>query len=237
MTLLTGKHALVLDAGDGLGAAMAQVLASEGAGVQRAGSDGDLDWDGSADNIEALCAEANARLGALDIVIGPAPRLDSTRPQAWSADGFAALAAASGALTAAIGRAVLGQLQAPGALCLLGTAWGLAGAPDTGLGGGAQAALGPMTKALALEGAARGLRANAIYTGLIDTPAMQARCTERAASTGAPADVFERTAGKVPMGRAGRAQEVARSAAFLVSDRARHVNGITLLVDGGLLYA
>lgn len=237
MALLTDRHALVLDAGDGLGAIIAGVLAGEGAAVQRAAADGDLDWDGSADGIEALCATARARLGVLDIIVGPAPRLDSTPPNHWSADGFAALAAAGGALTAALGRAALGHLQPPGALCLLGTAWALAGAPDTGLGGGAQVALGPMTKALALEGAARGLRTNAVYTGLVDTPAMRAWSTARAASTGAHGDVFERTAAKVAMGRAGRPEEIARSVAFLVSNRARHVNGITLLVDGGLLYA
>ena len=209
MALLTDRHALVLDAGDGLGAIIAGVLAGEGAAVQRAAADGDLDWDGSADGIEALCATARARLGVLDIIVGPAPRLDSTPPNHWSADGFAALAAAGGALTAALGRAALGHLQPPGALCLLGTAWALAGAPDTGLGG-------------ALKRQRLGHRP---------------KRNLRAASTGAHGDVFERTAAKVAMGRAGRPEEIARSVAFLVSNRARHVNGITLLVDGGLLYA
>jgi len=50
-------------------------------------------------------------------------------------------------------------------------------------------------------------------------------------------DVFARTAAKVPLGRAGTPQEVARSVAFLLSDHARFINGATVLVDGGLLYA
>ena len=50
-------------------------------------------------------------------------------------------------------------------------------------------------------------------------------------------DVLAGTAGKVALGRGGTAQEAARSVAFLISDHARFINGATVLVDGGLLYA
>lgn len=237
MTLLVGRKCLVFDAGDGLGAALAAILADEGAQVWRAGEKGDVPFGGSAREVDGVCAAAKAFLGGLDGIVGPAPRLEAVRPEAWDGAGHARLAAAHGEMAAVIGRAALQHLDAPGAVCFLGTVWGLAAAPETGLAGGAQAALGPITKALALEGAARALRANAVYVGLIDTPAMRAWCGQRGEVTGVAEDVFARTAAKVPMGRAGTPQEVAKTAAFLLSDRARHVNGVTVLVDGGLLYA
>jgi NAD(P)-dependent dehydrogenase (short-subunit alcohol dehydrogenase family) len=237
MALLADQCCLVLDAGDGVGTAIADVLRTEGAQVWRAGEGGDVPFGGGAREVDGACAAARQFLGALHAIVGPAPTLASVRPQDWDAKRYARLAAAHGEVTAAIGKAALKHLTPPAAVCLLGTIWGLAGAPDTGLAGGAQAALGPMTKALALEGAARGIRANTVYLGLIDTPAMRAWCAARAETAGVDGDVFARTVAKVPMGRAGTAQEVGKSVAFLLSGRARHVNGVTVLVDGGLLYA
>ncbi len=234
MALLSGKRCLVFDAGDGLGAILASTLQAEGAQVWRAGDGGDGAFSGRADQVDGAFAAARAALGGLDAVIGPAPQLDASLPAHWQAGQFAALAARHGELTAAIGQAAL---VTPGAVCFLGSVWGLAGSPDSGLAGGALAALGPLTKALALQGAEQGVRVNAVYLGLIDTPAMRAWCARRGQIAGIADDVFARTAARVPLGRAGTAQEAARSVAFLISDHARFINGATVLVDGGLLYA
>ena len=76
----------------------------------------------------------------------------------------------------------------------------------------------------ALEGARRGIRANVVAPGLIDTP------LGRLASRGRPNR--ERT--PVPLGRQGTAWEVARAVVYLLSDEASYVTGDTLMVDGGL---
>jgi NAD(P)-dependent dehydrogenase (short-subunit alcohol dehydrogenase family) len=77
---------------------------------------------------------------------------------------------------------------------------------------------------VALEGARRGVRANVIAPGLIDTP------LGRLASAGRPSR--ERT--PVPLGRQGTAWEVAAATVFLLSEDASYITGQTLAVDGGL---
>jgi NAD(P)-dependent dehydrogenase (short-subunit alcohol dehydrogenase family) len=77
---------------------------------------------------------------------------------------------------------------------------------------------------VALEQARRGIRANVVAPGLIDTP------MGRAASAGRPSR--ERT--PVPLGRQGTAWEVASAVSFLMSNEASYITGQTIVVDGGL---
>jgi len=77
---------------------------------------------------------------------------------------------------------------------------------------------------VALEGARRGIRANAVVPGLIDTP-MGRRATQGRPSRG-------RT--RVPLGREGTAWEIAQACVFLLSDEASYITGQHLAVDGGL---
>ncbi|RYE66224.1 MAG: SDR family oxidoreductase [Oxalobacteraceae bacterium] len=88
-----------------------------------------------------------------------------------------------------------------------------------------KAALPALCRAAALEGQARGIRANVVSPGLIDTP------MGRAASARRP----DRAARPLPFQRQGTAWEVAHAALFLISNDASYVNGQDLVVDGGLV--
>jgi acetoacetyl-CoA reductase len=79
------------------------------------------------------------------------------------------------------------------------------------------------TKALAQEGAAKGITVNAIAPGYVDTEMVAA----------VPPNVLEKIVARIPVGRLGRAQEIARGVAFLVADEAGFITGSTLSINGG----
>jgi NAD(P)-dependent dehydrogenase (short-subunit alcohol dehydrogenase family) len=86
-----------------------------------------------------------------------------------------------------------------------------------------------MTREVAVEYARRGIRANALCPGPVDTPLLAQLLAEPAARA--------RRLVHVPMGRLARAREVAQAALFLASDESAYVNGATFLVDGGITAA
>jgi len=79
------------------------------------------------------------------------------------------------------------------------------------------------TKALAQEGARAGITVNAIAPGYIDTEMVAA----------VPPDVLEKIVAKIPVGRLGRAEEIARGVTFLCSENGGFITGSTLSINGG----
>jgi acetoacetyl-CoA reductase len=79
------------------------------------------------------------------------------------------------------------------------------------------------TKALAQEGARAGITVNAIAPGYIDTEMVAA----------VPPDVLEKIVAKIPVGRLGRATEIARGVTFLCSEEGGFITGSTLSINGG----
>ncbi|WP_392544254.1 SDR family NAD(P)-dependent oxidoreductase [Oryzobacter telluris] len=91
----------------------------------------------------------------------------------------------------------------------------------------AKAAINQLTVSMALTYADRGIRANAILPGLIDTPLVSTQITDD------PEALAARHA-LSPTGRMGSPHDVANAAVFLASDGAAYINGVCLAVDGGL---
>jgi len=79
------------------------------------------------------------------------------------------------------------------------------------------------TKALAQEGARFGITVNAIAPGYVDTEMVRA----------VPGEVLRKIVAKIPVGRLGRAEDIARGVAFLTADEAEFITGSTLSINGG----
>jgi glucose 1-dehydrogenase len=92
--------------------------------------------------------------------------------------------------------------------------------------GAAKGGLAQLTATLALELAPRGISVNGIAPGMILTPMNQS-------AVDSPIELKAKEA-MIPWGRAGRAEEVAELAAFLLSDAADYITGATVTIDGGL---
>ncbi len=103
---------------------------------------------------------------------------------------------------------------------------GVAPGPNAGAYGASKAAVALLTQQMALEWGPAGIRCNAVAPGLIDAGMSE--------PIYADPDIRERRAGRVPLGRLGRADEVASTVMFLLSDDAAYVTGTELLVDGGV---
>jgi acetoacetyl-CoA reductase len=87
----------------------------------------------------------------------------------------------------------------------------------------AKAGMLGFTKALAQEGASRGVTVNAVAPGYVETEMVRA----------VPANVLEQIVARIPVGRLGQPEEIARAVLFLVADESGFITGSTLSINGG----
>ncbi|MGE5286670.1 MAG: SDR family NAD(P)-dependent oxidoreductase [Micromonosporaceae bacterium] len=237
-----GSHSDPGDAPPNNGYAICAVAAAEGAAV----AVGDIDPSaaertvghlrragGSAEAIAADVADpgqcddlvdgAIARLGGIDGVvlnvgIGEGLGLDGTSAAIW--DRVFAINVRAHFL---IAKRALPRMQR-GAIVFVGSLAGSRPGTFSPSYDASKSAISALSRHVALEGASRGIRANVVAPGLIDTP------MGRDASKSNP--VRDRI--PVPLGRQGTAWEVAQAVIFLLSDHASYITGHELIVDGGL---
>jgi NAD(P)-dependent dehydrogenase (short-subunit alcohol dehydrogenase family) len=103
------------------------------------------------------------------------------------------------------------------------------GVPEMAVYGASKGALRALTHGAAVELAPLGVRVNAVAPGMTETPLFTEWVAERPDPERARAEVEDR----IPLGRLARPEEVADAIVFLASDRAAHITGVTLPVDGG----
>lgn len=95
-----------------------------------------------------------------------------------------------------------------------------------------KAAVNGLTRSIAMEYAGRGIRANVVHVGMMDTPL--AKDGIRAAGREVD-EIYAGYSKKIPLGRMGTAWDTANAALFLASDESSYLTGVELPVDGGLI--
>jgi NAD(P)-dependent dehydrogenase (short-subunit alcohol dehydrogenase family) len=119
--------------------------------------------------------------------------------------------------------------QGNGAIVNCSSLGGLVGGPQRGTYHAAKHGVLGLTKSAALEYAARGIRINAVCPGLIWTP-----MSDQMVAAG-QGEALKALLGSVPMGRYGRAEEIADAVLWLCSSSASYITGQSISVDGGFI--
>ncbi|WP_211442129.1 SDR family oxidoreductase [Collimonas humicola] len=108
------------------------------------------------------------------------------------------------------------------------------GVPNRFVYGTTKAAVIGLTKAVAADFVAGGIRCNAICPGTVESPSLEARIREQAQLQGKPiAEIQAAFVARQPMGRVGKAEEIAALALYLASDESSFTTGAIHLIDGG----
>lgn len=237
---LLGKRALVTAAGAGIGRATALAFAAEGADV--------LATDVDASALESLAAaglrttrlDVTDAAAVLEVVSGDGPEV-LVNAAGWVHHG-SVLDCDEEALQRSLSlnvvsmhrtiQAALPRMRSAKAGTIINVssvASSIKGVPNRYAYGLTKAAVIGLTKAVAADFVAEGIRCNAICPGTVDTPSLGDRMRASGDEAAARASFIARQ----PMGRLGRAEEIAALAVYLASDESAFTTGAAHIIDGG----
>jgi NAD(P)-dependent dehydrogenase (short-subunit alcohol dehydrogenase family) len=254
-----GKVALVTGGASGIGAAVAELLAGEGAsvavtdidelrgpelvaGIKSAGHQAIfLHQDVTSEPrwIDVV-AEIEKRFGRLDILVSNAgigiavPSIVDMSLEDWRRQTAINL---DGVFLSVKHCLPLMRKSGGGSIILMSSLAGLRGAQTLAGYSATKGGVRLFAKSIAMECASvgDGIRVNSVHPGIIDTPILGKLPSEAQGSgQNAPIDPEERAKLATPLGRAGQASEIASGVLYLASDASRYVTGTELVIDGGM---
>ena len=246
---LAGKVAIVTGGASGIGRATALLFAREDAAVCIA----DIDGDGAelvtsimADGGRAIFVKADVAdaaqcsvvvettidaFGRLDILCNNAGIVQRASVVDTDEESWDRVMAVNSKSVYLMSRRAIPEIIEWGGGSIINTAsgWGLAGGPRAAAYCASKGAVVQLTKAMAIDHGPDNVRVNCICPGDTDTPMLRGE----AEMIGEALDGFLESSTKRPLGRVGRAEEIAEAALWLASDRSSFVTGAALVVDGG----
>ncbi len=240
---LSGKTALVTGATGGIGGEIARALKAQGAKVAISGTRAEklsalvetLGGDVAAlpcdlkdrAAVGALIGQAEAALGSLDILVNNAGITKDNLFMRMKDEEWDDVIAVNLTATFVLCRSALRNMmrRRHGRIINIASISGVVGNPGQGNYAASKAGMVGMTKSLAREVATRGITANCIAPGFIETP-MTGALNEKQVETIAAA---------IPAGVFGKPEDIAAAVIYLASDEARYVTGETLHVNGGMV--
>lgn len=244
---LAGKTALLTAAGQGIGRATALAFLNEGARV--------IATDINKELLDALAFQTGCEIARLDVRdavaiqalahrIGP---VDVLFDAAGFVDAGTVLDCDDAAFDFSMDlnvramyrmtRAFLPGMLAKGSGSIINVASvasSIKGAPNRFIYGTTKAAVIGMTKAVAADFVAKGVRCNAICPGTVESPSLRERIAAQAQSSGQSLQQVEAAfVARQPIGRLGRTDEIAALAVYLASDESAFTTGTAQVIDGG----
>jgi NAD(P)-dependent dehydrogenase (short-subunit alcohol dehydrogenase family) len=248
---LDGKAALVTGATSGIGLAIAERFAGEGARLLLTGRNreagaqiarkldatfvaGDVTAPGFADELVRKTVE---QFGRIDILVNNAGIVHRGTVLETSDEDFARIMAVNVEAVFRFSRAAVRRMIAQfeqdgrgGALVNIASDWAFVAGRGELAYCTSKGAVVQMTRALAIDHARQGIRVNAVAPGDIETPMLLSGIAHRGSNA---AEGLKENGAAIPMGRVGQPPEIAAAVAFLASDEASFITGTTLLADGG----
>jgi len=252
---MNGKVALVTGAASGIGQAAADLLAARGATVVAAdiATTGAGDGDGGRGSgglvehvqldvtdetaVASAVERAAERHGRLDFLVTAAGIQRYGTAADTSAAQWREVMAVNLDGAFHVVRHALPWLRASGgAIVLVSSVQAFVTQSAVAAYTTSKGALLALTRSIAVDEAANGVRANAVCPASVDTPMLRWAAAQFSDGTPAAVDALVGTWGRShPLGRVAQPSEVAEAIAFLLSERASFITGIALPVDGGLL--